>query len=77
MQVDVKKTSDIAALIRKIRLQKGLTQEKAAALAGVGRRFFQELEKGEKQSLDFGKLMQVLRRFGIKLKLEAKIDEEQ
>lgn len=76
MRVDVKKISDISVLIRKLRLQKGLSQEKAAALAGVGRRFFSELERGEKDSLDLGKVLQVLKKFGVKLTLEAKIDEE-
>lgn len=76
MQVAVKKTSDISILVRKLRHQKGLSQEKASALTGVGRRFFSELERGEKESLDLGKVLQVLRKFGVKLTLEAKIHEE-
>lgn len=66
----VKKPKDIGLLVRKIRIQKGLTQEKAAGLTGVGRRFFSELERGQKDSLDLGKVLQVLSRFGIQVKLE-------
>jgi transcriptional regulator with XRE-family HTH domain len=52
-----------------------MTQEKAAALTGVGRRFFSELERGEKESLDLGKVLQVLRRLGIKISLEANLEK--
>lgn len=76
MQVDVKKVNDISVLVRRLRHQKGLSQEKAAALTGVGRRFFSELEKGEKESLDLGKVLQVLRRLGVRLTVETKIHDE-
>ncbi len=75
MRKDVKKASDISILVLKLRHKKGLSQEKAAALAGVGRRFFSELERGEKDSLDLGKVLQVLRRFGIKVSIEANIED--
>ena len=77
MWIEVKKVKDISILIRKIRHQKGLSQEKAAALTGVGRRFFSELERGEKTSLDISKVLQVLRRFGIKVQLETKSSDEE
>lgn len=76
MTVNVKKTSDISKLVRSLRRQKGLSQEKAAGLAGVGRRFFSELERGEKESLDLGKVLQVLRKFGVTVTLEAKVYDE-
>lgn len=66
----IKNTSDIGKLVAQTRHQKGLSQERAAALAGVGRRFLSELEQGEKESLDLSKVLQVLRRLGIKLYLE-------
>ena len=72
MEIQVQNTEEIGRLIRKIRQQKGLSQERAAGLTGVGRRFFSELERGEKDSLDLGKVLQVLNRFGIKIKLEVK-----
>lgn len=76
MQIQVKETSDISDLVKNLRLKKGLSQEKAAALTGVGRRFFSELERGEKESLDLSKVLQVLRKFGVKLTLEAKNHEK-
>lgn len=74
MQYSVKSTQDISKLIRMIRIEKGLSQEKAAALAGVGRRFLSELERGEKDSLDMGKVFQVLRKFGIKVFIQSPLD---
>ena len=72
MTIDIKKISDISKIVKKLRLEKNLSQEKAAALTGVGRRFFSELERGAKQSHDLGKVLQVLRRFGVKISLEVK-----
>lgn len=75
MPSNIKKVSDIGSLVLRVRHEKGLTQEKAAALTGVGRRFFSELERGEKESLDLGKVLQVLRRLGIKVSLEANLEK--
>ena len=72
MQVTVKTQKEISLLVRQLRHEKGLSQEKAAALTGVGRRFFSELEGGEKSSLDLGKVLQVLKKFGVKITLEAR-----
>ncbi|MGZ5279754.1 MAG: helix-turn-helix domain-containing protein [Pseudobdellovibrionaceae bacterium] len=74
MDAYVKKPSDIGILVRNIRIAKGLSQERAAGLTGVGRRFLSELERGEKDSLDLGKVLQVLSRFGVKIKLEVPDD---
>ncbi len=46
----------------------GLTQLDAAGLCGVGERFLSELERG-KQSAELGKVLQVLRRLGLRLVL--------
>ena len=46
----------------------GLTQLDAAGLCGVGERFLSELERG-KQSAELGKVLQVLRRLGLRLAL--------
>jgi HTH-type transcriptional regulator/antitoxin HipB len=76
MQNHVRTVSDIALLVRKKRLAKGLSQEHAAGLAGVGRRFLSELESGEKETLEIGKVLQVLNRLGVKLVLEIRDDEK-
>jgi HTH-type transcriptional regulator/antitoxin HipB len=76
MDIQIRSARELGFLVRKVRLSKGLSQEKAAGLTGVGRRFLSELEGGKKQSLEFGLILQVLGRLGIKMKLEAKLDVE-
>ncbi len=56
--------SDIGKLIRMARKAKGLSQQQFADLAGVGRRFVSECEKG-KPRLEFGKVLQVAAAAGI------------
>lgn len=75
MDVYAKNIKDIGLLVKKTRLAKNLSQERAAGLAGVGRRFLSELEAGKKPSLEVGLTLQVLSRLGIKLKLETPFDE--
>ena len=65
MSQRLRKVSDVALLVRKVRLEKKLSQEKAAGLTGVGRRFLSELESGQKETLELGKVLQVLSRLGI------------
>ncbi len=76
MQIYAKNINEIGVLVRKVRRAKNLSQERAAGLTGVGRRFLSELESGKKQSLEFGLILQVLTRLGIKLKLEVKLDAD-
>ncbi len=54
--------------IRQHRKSMGLTQLDAAGLCGVGERFLSELERG-KQSAELAKVLQVLRRLGLRLVL--------
>ncbi len=77
MTVNIKSVKEIGLLVRKVRAQKGLSQERAAGLAGVGRRFLVELESGKKTTLELGLVLQVLLRLGIKLHLEAKLDGQE
>lgn len=56
----------IAHVVREKRKASGLTQAAAAALCGVGTRFFVELEQG-KQSLHIGKVIKVLNGLGLVL----------
>ncbi len=74
MELQIKTIRELGVLVRKVRAAKGLSQEKAAGLAGVGRRFLSELESGKKETLEFGLILQVLNRLGIKVKLEAKLN---
>jgi HTH-type transcriptional regulator/antitoxin HipB len=74
MEINVRSPKDIGLLVRKTRAAKGLSQERAAGLTGVGRRFLSELESGEKETLEIGKVLQVLGRLGLKVKIETKTD---
>lgn len=74
METLIKSPKDLGLLVKKVRLAKGLTQERAAGLTGVGRRFLSELESGTKETLEVGKVIQVLNRLGIKLKIETKLN---
>ena len=74
MELQIKTIRELGVLVGKVRAAKGLSQEKAAGLAGVGRRFLSELESGKKETLEFGLILQVLNRLGIKVKLEAKLN---
>ena len=58
--------ADLGFIIRQSREKKSLSQQQLADLAGVGRRFLSELENG-KQSLEFGKVIQVSNSLGIDL----------
>jgi len=59
-------TADIGHRIREARRAMGMTQQRFADLAGVGRRFLGELERG-KASLEFGRVLSVCEAAGIKL----------
>ena len=61
----------IGITIRQRRQELKLTQAEAAALCKVGIRFLSELENG-KPTLHLGKVMQVLRAFGLMTVLRRK-----
>ncbi len=62
--VEITSIKKLGALVRKTRKSQGLTQEKLAAVSGVGVRFIRELEKG-KESCEIGKVIQVMQMLGI------------
>jgi len=62
--------AELGKVIRGARKSKGLTQQKFADLAGVGRRFLSELEQG-KQTLEIGKVIKVASAAGIQLAFSA------
>lgn len=63
---NVRDSVALGALVRARRKAAGLTQAQAAGLAGVGNRFFSELERG-KATLELGLVLQVLDRLGLEL----------
>lgn len=66
--MEIFKTEDISSIIKNRRKSLNLTQAECAAFCGVGIRFFSELENG-KQSLQLGKVMQVLKMLGLKMQI--------
>ena len=63
--------ADIGAAVRKKRKEDGLTLADAAALCGVGFRFMSELENG-KETVQVGKVLQVLKALGLEVTIEAR-----
>lgn len=61
----------LAKEVLKQRKTAGLTQAEAAALCGVGIRFFSELENA-KSSLQIGKVFKVLASLGLVWKIETR-----
>lgn len=62
---------NLGQTVRKRRKSSRLTQMEAAALCGIGTRFLSELENG-KQSLQIGKVLQVLSGLGLVLEIKSK-----
>jgi y4mF family transcriptional regulator len=58
--------ADIGSRIKIARAEMGMTQQRFADLAGVGRRFLIELEHG-KPGLEIGKVLEVCRTAGIRI----------
>lgn len=65
----VQSVADIGKRVREARRKMGMTQQRFADLAGVGRRFLLELEQG-KATLEIGRVLAVCRAAGIKLRIE-------
>lgn len=68
----IKGLKDLAAVIRAERSYQGLTQVQTAGLCGVGTRFVSDLENG-KETVHFGKVMQVIQGLGLEISILEKI----
>lgn len=62
----------LAIAVKTKRKQLKLTQEELAGISGVGMRFLVELEGGKKETLQIGKIQQVLKRLGLTLQIDEK-----
>ncbi len=63
-QTQITTAKQLGKIIRDRRKAAGLTQKKAAALAGVGTRFLSELERGKPTS-QLGKALEILQLLGL------------
>ncbi|MCX5786922.1 MAG: helix-turn-helix transcriptional regulator [Elusimicrobia bacterium] len=70
-QAPAKDPTEIGRIVRQARKNAGLRQAQAAALCGVGTRFLSDLENG-KATLHLGKVMQVLKGFGLRVVIKRK-----
>jgi y4mF family transcriptional regulator len=66
LPIRVRAVETIGELVRTVRKQAGADQATAAGLAGVGIRFFGDLERG-KPTLRLGMVLSVLDRLGLEL----------
>lgn len=70
-QAEVKDPVEIGEVVRQLRKAAKLTQIEAAGMCKVGTRFLSDLENG-KASLHLGKVLQVLRDFGLLVTLRKR-----
>ncbi len=71
MDTPIKTSEDVGIIIRERRKKAKLTQQKAAALAGVGIRFLSELERG-KPTAQIGKALKVARLLGLEFRIHER-----
>jgi len=64
MNTWIRNTEDLGRIVRNVRKLQKLSQDDLAGMAGTGRRFIVDLEKG-KQTVQFGKVLRVLRTLGV------------
>ena len=67
----VRSTTELGALIRRIRKEQGLTQAQVAGFCNVGLRFFSELENG-KPTARLELVLKVIKILGLDLALEKR-----
>lgn len=65
----VSNIEEIGKIVRAKRKKMSLTQSDLAAVCGTGLRFISELENG-KQTLEIGKVLNVIQMLGININLE-------
>lgn len=71
MDITVQSVSQIGELIRKERKRQKILQQDLAELSGISLHFLSNLENG-KPTVEFQKVMLVLRSLGITMKLSAR-----
>ena len=64
MDTKIKNAEDLGRVVREARKAQKLSQDNLAGMAGTGRRFIVDLEKG-KETVQFGKVLRVLATLGV------------
>ena len=73
MDTKIKNTEDLGRVVREARKAQKLSQNDLAGMAGTGRRFIVDLEKG-KETVQFGKVLRVLATLGVSVAAIRKWD---
>ena len=73
MDTKIKNAEDLGRVVREARKAQELSQDDLAGMAGTGRRFIVDLEKG-KETVQFGKVLRVLTTLGVSVAAIRKWD---
>ena len=73
MDTKIKNAEDLGRVVREARKAQKLSQNDLAGMAGTGRRFIVDLEKG-KETVQFGKVLRVLATLGVSVAAIRKWD---
>lgn len=68
----VQTPEEFGTVLRAERRARGLTQARAAALAGVGTRLWNEAERGKRQQLGMETALRMLQTLGLDLSVESR-----
>lgn len=73
MKVAIKQASSVGAVVRAVRKAQGIRQDNAAGSSAVSENFLAKVERGN-ESVQWGKLFQVMNSLGIRITLDLPID---
>ena len=73
MNTSIRNSEDLGKIVREARKAQKLSQEDLAGMAGTGRRFIVDLEKGKKTA-QLGKVLRVLATLGVSIIATRKWD---
>ena len=73
MDTKIKNAEDLGRVVREARKAQKLSQDDLAGMAGTGRRFIVDLEKG-KETVQFSKVLRVLAALGVSVAAIRKWD---
>ena len=73
MNTRIRNTEGLGRVVREARKAQKLSQDDLAGMAGTGRRFIVDLEKG-KETVQFGKVLRVLATLGVSVAAIRKWD---
>lgn len=73
MKIAIKQASSVGAVVRAVRKAQGIRQDNAAGSSAVSENFLAKVERGN-ESVQWGKLFQVMNSLGIRITLDLPVD---